>query len=59
MRSATEAVADAWASIDGKTDAFRKGRDGDDEYGAYQGYMSDASELIRRLEDRGFMVVRK
>lgn len=59
--SALEAVADAWASIDGKTSEFRNGRYADsiEAYGGhYAGYMSDAEELIERIEKRGYKIVR-
>lgn len=58
--SATEAVADAWASIDGKRDKFWSCKSDPDEEaisGYYSGYMEDAAELIRRLEARGYVLV--
>ena len=61
----TEAVAQAWASIDGKLDKFEAERDGkvnlgDEEfYGAYRGYMTEAEELIKRIEKRGYVIVPK
>jgi hypothetical protein len=59
--AAEEAVAQAWASIDGKLDAFRFERDNPKSPqaeidGHYQGYMAEAREMIRRLEDRGYTV---
>jgi hypothetical protein len=54
LSEAIEALADAWASLDGE-DA---GKDGDDEDGTYEAYLSDAKELIMRLRRRGFLVVR-
>lgn len=59
---AIEAVAEAWASIDGKGDDFRRERDEkisitDPTYtGHYEGYLEEARELIRRIEQRGFTV---
>lgn len=62
-----EAVAEAWASIDGELDDFRRERELKDPIsalmndptftGRYIGYVEDASELIRRVEARGFTVV--
>lgn len=54
----TEAVAEAWASIDGKLESFRKGRNiVDDDAGHYVGYMADAQELIERVNARGVMMI--
>lgn len=52
-----EALADAWASIDGDGDEFRAGKAGKDEGGSYEGYMSDAAELAKRLKTRGYTIV--
>lgn len=52
-----EAVAEAWASIDGKLDEFKGGRCGFDEKGHYEGYLSEASELLARVEKRGWKLV--
>lgn len=56
-----EALADAWASIDGKVDKFRAGKGcasiEDEPGGHYSGYMAEADEMIRRLNARGFDVV--
>jgi hypothetical protein len=59
--TAEEAVAEAWASIDGKLDAFTFERDNpkspEAEIGGhYEGYMAEAREMIRRLEARGYTV---
>lgn len=58
---AIEAVADAWASIDGKVELFRSGKNAksieDEPGGHYSGYMAEAAELIARLRKRGFEVV--
>jgi Protein of unknown function (DUF3606) len=58
---AIEAIADAWASIDGKDEAFRAGKSAkslnDEPGGYYSGYMSHAAELSKRLLMRGFIVV--
>ncbi len=61
-----EALADAWASIDGKVDYFRREKGMDippeedwkrlDWRGHYEGYMAEAEEMIQRLERRGFTV---
>lgn len=57
-----EAVAEAWASIDGKRAQFEIERDMHltDERctGTYAGYMAEAYELIERINARGFDVVR-
>lgn len=55
----TEAVAEAWASIDGKLERFRDDKAGKlgDMDGTYQGYMAEASELLRRIEGRGWVLV--
>lgn len=55
--SPIEALADSWASIDGKKAAFRagKGCPPDAEPGGhYGGYMEEAREMRKRLRDRGF-----
>ncbi len=57
-----EALAEAWASIDGRLERFRackadKALDLKD--GSYSGYMCEAEEMIERLETRGFTVVEK
>lgn len=58
--NAIEAVADAWASIDGKVDQFRAGKGAasfeDEPGGHYSGYMEEAAELMKRLLDRGFII---
>lgn len=57
-----EALAEVWASIDGKADRFlanRADRSLDRTDGSYPGYLYEAEEMIRRLEKRGFTVVAK
>jgi hypothetical protein len=57
--AATEALAEAWASIDGKLEQFRQCRDdgfAEEADGYYVGYLSDAEELRRRLEARGYVI---
>ena len=55
-----EALADSWASIDGKVDAFRTGKGAatleDEPGGHYSGYMAEAEEMLKRLLKRGFIV---
>jgi hypothetical protein len=55
------ALADAWASIDGKVEEFRAGQKAtrleDEPGGHFSGYLYEAEEMIRRLEARGFNVV--
>ena len=58
MSEAIEALAEAWASLDGKLDEFLAGRAGKDTEGDYHGYLSDAAELAKRLEHRGYAIVR-
>jgi hypothetical protein len=58
MSKAIEALAEAWASLDGKLDEFLAGRGGEDTEGDYHGYLSDAAELAERLEQRGYVIVR-
>lgn len=55
-----EALADAWACIDGKLDKFRAGKGlpiRDQPGGHFVGYLADAEALIKRLEARGFTIV--
>ena len=59
-KDAREAVADAWASVDGKLDAFRAGRGlpiAAQPGGHYVGYLCDADALIERIERRGYRLV--
>ena len=61
-RDAEEALADAWASIDGKLDKFRAGRGlpiTEQPGGHYCGYLEDAHSMIERLERRGFIITKK
>lgn len=53
---AVQAVAEAWASIDGKLNAYRAGKPGDED-GYRDGYDIEAEELIKRLEARGYMLI--
>ena len=60
MDNAVEALADAWASIDGKLEEFRAGKTAsriEDFGGHYAGYMADAKEMIERLKVRGYQVL--
>lgn len=55
------AVAEAWASIDGKLERYIECKNNpelDETEGRYMGYNEDASELIKRIEKRGFKLVR-
>jgi len=64
--TAIDALAEAWASIDGKLDKYLidKGTDGGMvdlhgmPYGFYDGYQADATELLTRLEGRGYTVTK-
>lgn len=54
---AIEALAESWASIDGKVEDFKDckiSKPLEDELGHYGGYMADAEEMIKRLERRGY-----
>jgi hypothetical protein len=55
-----EALAEAWASIDGKDDRFlanREDRGLDLTDGTYPGYMEEAAALIRLVALSGYAVV--
>ena len=62
---AVNALAESWASIDGKLDAYNRERgvrvnDGLRNLGftgAYEGYQAEAEEMMRRLAKRGFKIV--
>src|SRR3546814_5759216 len=59
-RDRVEALADCWASIDGRQDKFRAGRDAESIEalgGHYAGYMHEAGEMIKRLNARGYDVM--
>ena len=71
-KTALDAVAEAWASMDGKLEKYEIDReteggtpsgwrnsDEDDVIpdGYYDGYQADARALIERLKDRGYTVV--
>ena len=54
---AVDALADAWASIDGKLMQYRRGakaRSSTAYGGHHAGYTCEAEELIRRLKARGY-----
>lgn len=54
-----QALAESWASIDGKLGRYHYDRDWRlTKYdGTFDGYNSDASEMIDRLSSRGFRIV--
>ena len=57
--AAIEAIADAWASIDGRMGSFRAGKGkprSDAAGGHYDGYILDATSMMERLEQRGYTV---
>ena len=60
--NATEALTDAWASIDGKKLKFRRGKTAksfeDEPGGYYDGYMEDTTELLKRLRKSGYNVTK-
>jgi len=61
-----EALAEVWASIDGRLESFQRERelkeplgnllDDPTFMGHYVGYIAEAEEMIRRLNDRGFTI---
>lgn len=58
-----DAVAEAWASIDGKLEKYEQDRDTpggmyDDgvPWGYYDGYQVEARELIARIKKRGYVL---
>lgn len=60
---AITALAEAWASIDGKLEYFLGGKEAEtfeEETttfrGHYSGYMIEAEEMIKRIEKRGFTI---
>lgn len=58
-RPEIEAVAEAWASIDGRLEKFQMDKAGKlpETAGHYQGYICDAESLVERILLRGFVVV--
>jgi hypothetical protein len=59
-RDTNEEVASAWASIDGKLHHFELGKKDpgyEEIHGHYEGYLSEASELRKRLLKRGYAIV--
>jgi hypothetical protein len=60
---AADALAEAWASIDGHLEQYRRERDGRIQLGhpecegRYEVYLEEAHEMIARLRTRGFDVV--
>lgn len=61
--SAVEALAEAWASMDGKLGQFQAGKraktlieEVEQHGGHYGGYMADAESMIERLQARGYDV---
>jgi len=58
---AVEAVAESWASIDGRLGLFRSCKVDpslEDVEGRYGGYMADAYAMVENLRRRGFTVCR-
>lgn len=59
-----EAVAESWASMDGRGEDFYQGKffpnsDRARQGGHYEGYIADAEELLARVRVRGFVLVPK
>lgn len=56
-KTARDAVAEAWASIDWKLEAYKLGeKDGIDAQGHYVGYQVEAGELLTRVAMRGYTI---
>lgn len=55
-QTAVEALAEAWASIDGKDVYFQSGKNGGAGVFLYEGYIADSEELILRLAKRGYVL---
>lgn len=55
-QTAVEALAEAWASIDGKDGYFQSGKNGGAGVFLYEGYIADSEELILRLAKRGYVL---
>jgi hypothetical protein len=61
--TAVEALAQSWASIDGKLEPFLFERDNNISVfdprctGHYEGYMAEAETMIVRLKTRGYEIV--
>lgn len=55
--TAVHALAESWASIDGRLDRYFSDRDGKTEYGHWEGYNHEAETMIKRLAKRGYAVV--
>lgn len=59
------ALAEAWTSMIGKLDTFREERQSvspenpNSPTGTYDGYMALSEEFLRRLEERGYRLVKK
>lgn len=60
------ALAESCAVIDGKFDKFKEehfnscfATSESDKFGHFDGYMSEAKELIKNLETRGYVLVQK
>ncbi|MDO6967010.1 hypothetical protein [Rhizobium alvei] len=54
--SIIEAVAEAWASIDGRLRQFHDGKINGDMDGTYGGYLAEAKELLLRAAKRNVMI---
>lgn len=62
-RTAIDAVAEAWASIDGNLQKYEYEKANEDAietslWGHYEGYQAEAVEMIHRIEARGYKLVR-
>jgi len=52
-RMLVDAFASAWASMDGNSSEFERGRNHQDDIsGYYEGYIADATELLSRANKR-------
>jgi hypothetical protein len=59
------ALAESWSSMIGELETFLSERQNvspqnpESPTGTYEGYMADAEELLKRLEERGYRLVKK
>ena len=58
MTDAKEALAESWASIDGRLGKFKEGKGKEHPLSDhYDGYMHEAGTMIERLRKRGYVIV--
>ena len=61
--NAVDALAESWASLDGKLELYWAERDGKISEkritGTYEGYQAEACELIKRINKRDFEILER